>query len=159
MTAIAWLLNFGDGKLATLGERELLHLVPQAEFLEVPRVPRHCRRVLAWQNRVVPVWDVLEWLRPGSDHNDARLAAVAGYQFHRGQAPQFGALLLVEPPNRIEVCNSQACDLDEDQAAWRGIAISSFRHEGIPTPIPVLDLPLMFSTSLASSAAPPEFAG
>lgn len=158
MTTIAWLLNFGRGELAAVGERELLHLVPQSEFFEVPRVPRHCRRVLAWQNRLVPVWSVLEWLRPGSDSMEARLSAVVGHQLQRGQAPQFGALLLVEPPVRIEVLNSQACELDASQAAWGEITISSFRHEGISQPVPVLDLPLMFSAALTGSAALQAFA-
>lgn len=153
MTAIAWLLNFGDGEVAAVGQRELLHLVPQSSTFEVPRVPRHCRRVLAWQNQLVPVWDILEWLRPGSAGKQAALASVVGYQSRRRQTPRFGALLLVEPPSRIEVCNSQACELDKNQLAWRGIAISSFRHDGIAQPVPVLDLPLMFSSELAGSAA------
>lgn len=157
MTTMAWLLNFGDGELAAVGERELLHLVPQSDSFEVPRVPRHCRHVVAWQHRVVPVWDVLEWLRPGSGSKETRLTAVVGHQSQRGQAPRFGALLLVEPPSRIEVCNSQACELDGGQAAWREIAISSFRREGTALPVPVLDLPLMFSASMAGSAVPQEF--
>lgn len=153
MTTFAWLLNFGDGEVAAVGQRELLHLVPQSSTYEVPRTPRHCRRVLAWQNQLVPVWDILEWLRPGRSDGQAALAAVVGYQERRRQVPRFGALMLTEPPRRIEVCNSQACELDKGQSAWHGIAISSFRHEGASEPVPVLDLPLMFSAELAGGAA------
>jgi hypothetical protein len=153
VNAIAWLLNFGDGELAAVGQRELLHLVPQSSTFEVPRGPRHCRQVLAWQNQLVPVWDILEWLRPGRGEKQAALAAVVGYQSRRRQVPRFGVLMLVEPPRRIEVSNSQACELGKTQSAWRGIAISSFRHEGTSMPVPVLDLPLMFSTELAQGDA------
>ncbi|MDP2826549.1 MAG: hypothetical protein Q8O52_28170 [Sulfuritalea sp.] len=151
MESIAWLLNFGDGQLAAVGKRELLHLVPQPELFEVPRTPRHCSRVLIWQHRVVPVWDILAWIKPGSRAKDAGLVAVVGYQSRRRQTPQFGAMVLAEPPSRIGVTDAQACELSREQSAWGEIAISCFRHE--EKPVAVLDLPLMFSGAFAADAS------
>jgi hypothetical protein len=147
MEAGAWLLDFGGGSHAAVGLRELLHLVPQPGLFEVPRTPRHCARALIWQNQVVPVWDVLAWLRPGVRADGAGLAAIVGYQSRRGQAPQFGALLLAEPPGRIDVSDDQACGLPPDQPRWGEIANSCFRHRDAP--VAVLDLPKMFSGAFA----------
>lgn len=151
MKSIAWLLNFGDGELAAVGERELIHLVSQPKLFEVPRAPGHCSRVLLWQNRTLPVWDMLAWLKPDSAAKDASLAAVVGYQSRRRQAPQFGAMMLVEPPSRIEVANSQACELPREQPAWGEIASSCFCH--LDRPMAVLDIPLIFSGTFAAGAS------
>lgn len=151
MESNAWLLNFGDGENAAVGERELLHLVPQPDLFEVPLAPGHCSRVLVWQNQVLPVWDVLAWLKPGTPAKDARLAAVVGYQSRRREPPQFGAMVLAEPPGRIRVSDSQACELPQGQACWAEIAISCFLHQ--EKPIAVLDLPQMFSGALAAWSA------
>lgn len=151
MESAAWLLNFGEGQIAAVGKRELLHLVPQPEIFEVPRTPRHCSRVLIWQNRVVPVWDVRAWLSPGSRTESAPLAAIVGYQSQRRQQPRFGALLLIKPPDRIAVNDSDACELPREQLGWRKLAISCFLHG--ENPVAILDLPLMYSGALADTQA------
>jgi hypothetical protein len=151
MESIAWLLDFGDGEIAAVGKRELLHLVPQPEIFEVPRTPRHCSRALIWQSRVVPVWDVRAWLAPGTRTESAPLAAIVGYQSQRRQQPRFGALLLIEPPGRIAVNDSDACELSRGQPGWSKLAISCFLHG--ENPVAILDLPLMFSAALADSLA------
>ncbi|MCX7156605.1 MAG: hypothetical protein NTW45_09205 [Rhodocyclales bacterium] len=151
MESIAWLLNFGNGQLAVVGRRELLHLVPQPALFEVPRAPRHCSRVLIWQDRIVPVWDMLAWLAPNSRAVNASLLAVVGYQSGPRQVPRFGAVLLAEPPARVVVADTQACELPQDQSAWGRIASSSFCHE--EKPIGILDLPLMFSGACAGKPA------
>lgn len=150
MEASAWLVHFGGGESAVIGERELLHLVPQPSLLAVPRTPAHCCRVMEWQNRLLPVWDVLEWLNPCAGGRDARLAAVVGYQLRRKEMPRFGAIMLEEPPSRVKVSDAQACELPAGRPGLRDIAISCFLHER--RPVPVLDLPRMFSRSLAVRA-------
>lgn len=147
MDSMAWLLNFGDGHQAAVGRRELLHLVPQPILFEVPRAPQHCSRVVIWQSRMVPVWDMLAWLSPGSRAVEASLLAVVGYQSGRRQTPRFGAVLLTEPPARVAVADTDACALPVDQPAWRRIANSSFCRDD--KPIGILDLPLMFSGACA----------
>ncbi len=148
MESIAWLLDFGGGELAAVGKRELLHLVPQPELFAVPRTPRHCSRTLIWQSRVVPVWDVRAWLAAGHCTESAPLAAVVGYQARAGQSPQFGALLLTEPPERITVADADACDPPGEPSGWRELASSCFRHDG--DPVAILDLPRMYSADLVS---------
>jgi len=157
MESAAWLVHFGGGESAVLGERELLHLVPQPALLAVPRTPAHCRHVIQWQNRLLPVWNVLEWLRPGVGNTHAQLVAVVGYQLRRKEMPRFGAIMLGEPPSRIKVSDIQACELPEGRSGLDKIASACFRHE--QKPMAVLDLPRMFSGALSSAKRAPVFPG
>ncbi len=146
----AWIMDF-DGAVAAVGERELLHLLPQPELLEVPLAPRHCAHVIAWQDTLLPVWDVRAWLVPDSGKTTPSIAAIVGYQARRRQTPNFGTLMLTEPPSRVVISDAQFCELPEDQPGWRSIAISCFDFNG--KPVPILDLPSMFSQFRKGSQA------
>lgn len=116
-------------------------------MFDVPLAPRHCSSVVIWQNTVVTVWDVREWISPGSAAADTILLAVVGHQAAKRQTPRFGAVLLAEPLRRVAVTDEQACEPPGDTPAWGRISNSCFCHEGRPTSI--LDLALMFSGSKA----------
>lgn len=148
--ATAWLLELGQDRRAAVGERELLHLLPQPQLLAVPLAPAYCARVLPWQDGLLPVWDVSAWAGGEAAAVDTELVAVVGYQRRAGQAPFFGALVLTEPPARVLVDDAQACDLPAD-FPWQDIASACFSHE--ERPVPILDLRRMFAAPLRASAA------
>lgn len=144
----AWLLDFGEGRKAAVGERELLHLVPQAELFDVPLTPAHCAQVLSWQERLLPVWDLHVWLGDSPEPSEAKLVAIIGYQPRSTTQPSFGALLLSEAPERILVGDEQFCELPDGQP-WPMIASSCFRHG--EHAVPILDLAVMFSAVIEST--------
>lgn len=146
--AVAWVLELGQGRCAAVGERELLHLLPQPQLFAVPMAPAYCARVLPWQDRLLPVWDVSAWA--GGEAADTELVAVVGYQRRAGQAPLFGALVLAEPPARVPVDDGQACGFPDD-VPWQDIACACFSHD--ERPVPILDLRRMFAAPLRSLAA------
>lgn len=136
----AWLLNLGSDRSVALGEREVLHLLPEPQLFDVPLAPDYCAQVLRWQDQLLPVWDLRVWLGDHSEHPE--LVAIVGYQRHVRQTPLFGALLLAEPPVRLQVSDELACGLPEG-IPWPDIACSCFLHgQG---PVPILDLNKMFS--------------
>jgi chemotaxis signal transduction protein len=139
----AWLLDFGDNCMAAVGTRELLHLVDAPVTFPVPYTPAYCRRVVSWQERLLPVMDIAT--RLGTLPRNAPFLAVVGYQQQRGEHPQFGALKLASPPRQLAVDDAQACALPEENGAWRELAISCFEHLG--TPVPVLDLRRIFGNA------------
>lgn len=147
----AWLLDFGETKKVAVGERELLHLLPQPELFDVPLASAYCARVLSWQERLLPVWDLGVWFGDDPDHRPAPLAAVIGYQAQGESVPSFGALLLAEPPQRIEVGDEQFCELP-DGLPWPAIAASCFRHG--EQAVPILDLAVMFSAANLPAVLP-----
>ena len=139
----AWLLDFGGSCQAAVGLRELLHLVDTPASFAVPCTPAYCRRVVLWQERLLPVMDIA--VRLGSASPAAPFLAVVGYQRQRGEHPQFGALPLASPPRQLAVTDDQACRLPEENGAWRELAISCFEHQGVP--IPVLNLNRIFGST------------
>jgi chemotaxis signal transduction protein len=139
----AWLLDFGDACRAAVGARELLHLVDAPATFAVPCTPGYCRRVVLWQERLLPVMDIAT--RVGAQPGKAPFLAVIGYQQQRGEYPQFGALMLSSPPRQLAVSDEQTCRLPEENSAWQELAISCFEHQGAP--VPVLNLCRIFSSA------------
>jgi len=147
MNAVAaWLLDFGEGRLAAVGLREVLHIAYAPRLTAIPQTPAHCSRVLIIEERVVPVWEPAVWLGAAAPEQASRLAAIVGYQNSRRAPVQFGALLIAVPPLRIMVSDEDACALPATPPGWRAIAMSCVRRHD--RPIPILDLRSMFSAPL-----------
>ena len=138
--ANAWLIEFAENCRAAIGERELFHILHRAAAHRVPRAPRYCAEVIEWEGQLLPLWDLGG--RLGAAGSGAALVAVVGYQDAAG-GTYFGALRLHAPPQRIKVDDEAACELPEEQAAWRPLSKSCFSREG--QPVPVLDLAGLFA--------------
>ena len=137
----AWLLSFGEGLAAAVGERELFHILYRPQTHALPRAPEHCARVIEWEGQLLPLWDTRRRLGEPSSA-DVAMVAVVGYADATG-ATAFGALCIGAPPQRIAVDDAQACDLPETVPAWRHISKSCFSRDDAP--VPVLDLTSMFA--------------
>ena len=138
-----WLLHLGGGAAAVVGQRELLHLIDQPQTHEVPGAPAYCRRVLVWEQDILPVFDLGVWCDPGAAAIEAPVIAIVGFQADGDTAPGFGGLLLTAPAQRIEVEDAWACPLPPELGAWRPIACACFARNG--RALPVLDLKRLFT--------------
>lgn len=139
----AWVLDFGMGHRAAVGERELFHLIDNPTAFSVPCTPSYCRRVAFWQGRLLPIMDVASRLCGAGQ--ETKYIGVIGYQQRRGEYPQFGALSLISPPLKIAVNDGQACNLPEEVPGWKEMAISCFDYHGAA--LPVLNLNRIFNAS------------
>lgn len=137
----AWLLDLGASGQAAVGTRELLHVIDAPLMFETPLSPAYCRRVVFWQDRMLPVLDVAAKL--GEAPANTTFLAVVGYQQQRRESPQFGALVLASPPKQLFVTDEQACSLPEQNSGWSILAHSCFEHQG--SAIPVLNLRRIFT--------------
>jgi chemotaxis signal transduction protein len=144
----AWLLTLGDCR-AAVGVREQVHLMLEPEAAELAATPAHCRHVIFWNERCVPVIDLARWLSPTAaplSRDRHRHLGVYAYQ-QSSQAPvEFGALWLARPPQRIEVDDAAAAALPAG-SRWDRIAEACF--EDAAGAVPVLDLARIFSGALA----------
>lgn len=134
----AWLLEFGRGERAALGQRELIELLYAPATHSVPFAPTQCPRILFWGSGVLPVLNldaVLGYPRSGQE---MKFVGVVGFQTSPDEPTQFAALVLAAPPVRIEVSDEDACPLPEKLNHWRPLACSCFEQRGAA--IPVLDL-------------------
>jgi chemotaxis signal transduction protein len=154
MSAVnAWLLDLGGGLHGAVGDREMIHVLPDPPTLhEIPQSPGYCRQVLVWQGEVLPLMDLAKRLSPeptdAPDPVSGRrdLVGVAVFQRERGEAPQYGCLLLRSMPARIAVSDADACELPDSLEAMRPFSVSCFSDTKIG-PVPVLDLHRVFSLS------------
>ena len=142
----AWMLALDRQLLAAVGERELVHVIETPILLDVPYSPSYCRQVLVWNDIVLPAMDLAAWLRGQPVQHQQTLAGVFAYQTRPGAEPEYGALLLAGIPARTRVTDDQACGLPKQPGHWRTLAIACFKQG--KQPIPILDLPYIFSCGL-----------
>ncbi len=138
----AWLLEFGDGVRAAIGERELFHILYRPTLHALPRAPAHCSRLIEWEGRMLPLWDLHRRLNREAAPAAAELVAIVGYRGSDGSTV-FAAFGITVPPQRIGVDDADACDLPVDRPAWRALTKSCFSHSDAA--VPVLDLASMFT--------------
>ena len=144
--ATAWILPLGKNISAAIGEREMIHLVDDAEFFEVPESPFYCRRAIVWQGDVLPVVDIASWLEGReTEQLEGGIVGVVAYQEHAGELPKHGGVRLQNIPVRKQVTNQQACALPEPHTNWQALAISCFSDNGRATPI--LNLAQIFANT------------
>lgn len=144
--AKAWLLDFGEGLLAAVGELEITHMLTDVpELFEIPLCPAYCKKVLVWQGKILPLMDIASRILDYSIDTSRHLVAIAAFQEYSGADVQHGALLLHAPPERISVDDSQACDLSNIQSSCRQFVLACFEHVNFG-PVPVLDLYQVFSS-------------
>lgn len=142
----AWLLALDRDLYAAVGKAEIVHFLEQPVFFDVPGSPFYCRRVVVWQNRVLPALDLAAWLHGKIPQRDRALVAVTVYQDSPGSTLSYGGLILSSMPLQIQVADEQACDLPQRPRTWQSIAISCFAREG--QPVPILDLRYIYSDAL-----------
>ncbi len=148
--ASAWVLNIGGDLRAAVGERELVHILDEFEAQDVPTAPHHCRQVILWQDEILPLMNLTTWLKGRTVQLVKPLVGVLAYQPHAGGPVGYGGVLLATMPSRTKVRDEQACELPRYEPGWRRLAISCFSDEQ-RSPIPILDIPTIFSDALVTS--------
>lgn len=157
-SADAWILALGADRHAAVGITEVLHILAYSPVLfRVPQAPPHCRSVILWEDRVVPVVDLRALITGGADAVGSagvagleQLVAIVAYQSDSSQPAEFGALLLAGLPIRATVTDADACEPDTGVVAWARFASACFRHSSYGA-IPVLDLGRVFRPPAAQA--------
>ena len=148
--ATAWTIELDSRLYAAVGEFEMVHIVQEPELFDIPQTPFYCSQVLIWQNRIIPVMDLLAWLEGYALPRKHDTIGIFAYQQQSGAPLDFGALPMVSIPVRAQVGDDQACDLPATPPGWRELSISCFSDNN--RIIPILDLPYIFSTGLQQTA-------
>jgi chemotaxis signal transduction protein len=146
MTASAWIMPITDSVFISVGEFELVHVLPdQPQLYKVPKAPRYCQQVFIWQDKVIPVMNLAK--RFGFEQHSLvinRFIAIFAYRAEKTGLLEYGALLLNDTPSRTEVNDEQLCQLPVDLSLWRHCFRSCFRETNLQTSIPILKLERLF---------------
>ena len=139
----AWMVTLRGDRRAAVGERELVHVLPDPpELFPVLKAPRHCRQVFLWQGLVVPVFDLSQWLGDGPDDTDNGYLGVFRYRPNPGEALHYGSLVIEGAPRQVLVNDNQACDPPDGREPWHQVAHACFDYAG--RPVPILNLARLF---------------
>lgn len=137
----AWIMQVTGTHRAALGVRDLLHIVPEPATHPIPRAPAHCRAVLRWEGRILPVVDLAVLLGGASPQSSHKFVGVLGYYTGSQSGVQFGGIALDNLPTKLELAGASGCALPEDLMHWRPYVNACFDHEG---PVPVIHVPSLF---------------
>jgi chemotaxis signal transduction protein len=146
LSAEAWLLSFDNGLYAAVGRQELQHIVHSPVTFTIPFCPYYCDQVLIWNDRLLPVIDLTSRLTDGRQTCRSALVGIVAYLRHDVHTPYYAGLRIHSVPQRLQVYDEQACALPQDIPAWRDIAASCFSYPN-NKPVPILDLPRIFSNT------------
>jgi hypothetical protein len=144
--ATAWIVDLAYGLRAAVGERDMVHLVEKPTWATIPYTPSHCRRVLLWENELLPIIDLTMWLIGQSAEDANPSSGIVAWQEQPEATPQYGVLLFSGLPRKVRVTDAQRCALPAQPSGWPTVAISCFRYH--EQPVPILDLPRIFSGAL-----------
>ncbi len=150
--SLAWLLDFGGGCRAAVGEQHQVHLMHAPAVIELALTPGHARHALLWNDQCIPVLDIGAWLSHGARTADRRYLGVYMVPGQRAGSVQFGGLWMAQPPQRCQVEDDMAAALPAQPARWSDITCSCF--DAGSGAVPILDLALVFGAALAQASGP-----
>lgn len=142
----AWILELDSQLYAAVGELDMVHLLQSPPLLTIPGTPYYCNTVLVWQDRIIPLLDLLAWLEGYPLPREHTVVAICAYQTQPKAPVQYGALSLATIPTRARFSDEQTCALPKQPSGWRELAISCVMDQ--ERTIPILDLPHIFSAAL-----------
>jgi chemotaxis signal transduction protein len=109
----AWLLEANDSLSIAIGDHEMVEFVHAATSFPVPGSPDYCRRVVFWQNNLVPVIDMGVLLGKPSLDASAFMSLVA-YQQQPGSPLQYLAVKVTTAPEKILVDDAQVSEIPDE---------------------------------------------
>ncbi|VAW51550.1 hypothetical protein MNBD_GAMMA06-313 [hydrothermal vent metagenome] len=146
----AWVLEVSPTISLAVGQFEVAHMVDQMCLTPVVQAPEHCKYVTIWNNRIVPIFNIAQWLSANnhienltdkqSDHY--RIIAILTYKLEDGKLA-YGGIPLSKAPVLEKISNNQQCELPTDTEKWKKIAISCFRSQNDQI-VPILDVQSLF---------------
>lgn len=148
----AWLLECDSELIVAVSDHEIVeYLQPQRTFT-VPETPEYCNRVIAWQDKLVPVMDLAMLTGVRSQQQEASFVCLLGYQLAPREPLQYLALRINTTPQKLEVDDSQACELEGDAVSplLQAVTLCSFRH--MQQTIPIIDVGKMCSHGIREMA-------
>jgi len=136
----AWLLECDPALIVAVGDHEIVEYIQPRRSYTVPQAPPYCNRVIAWQNRLLPVIDLALLAGTRSLQQDVPYACLLRYQPAPGAALQHLALRINRTPQKVAVEDSQACEFADDEVSplLKSVTLCCFTH--LQQTVAILDL-------------------
>jgi len=145
--ATAYLLEYSKGHYFAFPAHTGVELVEQPRVVAVPGMPYFCLGLIAWQGRRLPLLDLAKLMAgpiaQSNGHPSIGHVLVLAYQTAPGKALEYGAVCAPSLISKLEVVDSQQCDLPKGSDLLPRIALSCFEYEG--RAVPIIDSASLFS--------------
>ena len=148
----AWLLECDPALIVAVGDHEIVEYIQPQRCYSVPETPHYCNRVIAWQNRLVPVMDLALLTGIGSLQQELSFVCLLCYQLAPREALQYLALRINRTPQKVAVDDSQVCELADDDISplLNSVTLCGFTH--MQQAIAILDLGKLCSDEFRETA-------
>ena len=153
----AWMLDVSAGWHIAVGSRHVIEYLLSPEAAAVPLAPVHCRGMLVWHDRLIPLVDLAPLLDTQQTiQRDSRRAVILGYRDSPRQPVRYGALVVRTAPTDVTVSDDMACPLPEEPAVIQHLCRSCFVYRD--EIVPILDTTRLFSQPLPVTLLPADCA-
>lgn len=133
--------------VAAIGLANIVEVVTESGTEVVPMAPAHCRELLPWRDRWLPVFDLTLWCGH-QVHGSGGFLVIVEYETGIGDDCEYGCFRVHEFPKITRLTDEDAC-APPSEARWRRIACSGFMSDGVA--VPVLRLESVFLEGAAVS--------
>jgi len=144
----AWLLTLNPTTQIAVADSQMTEYLLNTPVAHIPLTPDHCHHVTFWRNQIIPLISIPETDSTSTANTTANTipntapATLPGVQIVHylkhpsNPEPQFIALQLHTPPQRITLENNQITPPElEQQTTWPNGLISSFKYQNKPISI------------------------
>ena len=139
--SVAWVLDLGVDRRVAVAQRQQLQLVHEPQVCAVAWAPACAQNVLLWNGHCIPVLDFGTW--SNAEPTPRGLLGIYAYFNDSLGTHQFGGLWLAAPPVRVDVDDSQDCELPLEREPWRPFSLSCFR-DAQSNVVPIIELAQIF---------------
>lgn len=146
----AWLMQVDRMVNMAVGQFELMHIVDQPDYVQIPQAPEYCKHVILWNDNIVPVMNLSSWLTGEPQSDDSYVVAILVYKDAQGGFI-YGGIKLNDTPVLERVSNNQQCGMPEIYEKLKIISLSCFKSSNGDV-VPVLDVNGLFSKSLSADS-------
>jgi hypothetical protein len=147
--ATAYLLEYSKGHYFAFPAHTGVELVEQPRVVAVPGMPYFCLGLIAWQGRQLPLLDLAKLMAGPIAQGHPPLIGhvlVLAYQTAPGRALEYGAVCAPSLISKLEVVDSQQCELPKDNDLLPRISLSCVEIDGHA--VPIVDSARIFSKAI-----------
>jgi len=146
----AWVLEVNPAISLAVGQFEIAHIIDQMHLAPVVQAPEYCKYVTIWNNRIIPIFNIAQWLS-ANNHVEKRtnqqsslysIIAILIYKLEDGEFA-YGGIPLSKSPRLEKISNNQQCGLPANTEKWNRIAISCFKSQNDQA-VPILNIRSLF---------------
>jgi chemotaxis signal transduction protein len=136
----AWLLECAPELIVAVSDHEIVEYIQPQRSYTVPQTPPYCNRVIAWQDKLLPVIDMALLTGVRNLQQELSFACLLRYQTAPRAALQYLALRISRTPQKVVVDDSQVCEFSDDEVSplLKSVTLCCFTH--LQQAVPILDL-------------------